>query len=311
MLKQGMDALGIKNNGAGYQDFNTEDEAKALITEKLQSGQTSPGAGIYEGIFGASAAQIVSEAEIVAEAFVPVIENTKAAAGAASELRARMAEGQAVFEATRTPAETYSLEVERLNVLLGQGAIDQDTYNRAVLQAQDAFKAAESSGSKLASTLSNGLSNMFMSVVDGSKSATAAIGEVISSLARMAVQKGFEWLIGGALGLVGGPAGGILGGFLGGLFGFANGGQFQVGGSGGVDSQLVAFKASPNETVTVTKPGQELASGGTSVTRQHVTIEVAGLDRGRDMRTEDVRALIGRISEISKDSQGLDIRIKN
>jgi tape measure domain-containing protein len=40
------------------------------------------------------------------------------------------------------------------------------------------------------------------------------------------------------------------------LFGFANGGQFQVGGSGGTDSQLVAFRASPNETVSVRRPDQ-------------------------------------------------------
>ncbi len=55
--------------------------------------------------------------------------------------------------------------------------------------------------------------------------------------------------------------GGFLGDILGGLFGFANGGQFKVGGSGGTDSQLVAFKASPNETVTVTRPDQQRGGG--------------------------------------------------
>lgn len=46
------------------------------------------------------------------------------------------------------------------------------------------------------------------------------------------------------------------------LFGFASGGSFNVGGSGGIDSQMVAFKASPNENVTVTKPGQGEGSAG-------------------------------------------------
>lgn len=41
-----------------------------------------------------------------------------------------------------------------------------------------------------------------------------------------------------------------------GLPGFQEGGAFKVGGSGGADSQFVAFKASPNESVAVTKPGQ-------------------------------------------------------
>lgn len=41
------------------------------------------------------------------------------------------------------------------------------------------------------------------------------------------------------------------------LQGFQNGGSFRVGGSGGTDSQLVAFRASPNETVAVRTPGQD------------------------------------------------------
>lgn len=41
--------------------------------------------------------------------------------------------------------------------------------------------------------------------------------------------------------------------------GFQTGGTFRVGGSGGPDSQLVQFKASPNETVSVRTPGQERA----------------------------------------------------
>lgn len=42
---------------------------------------------------------------------------------------------------------------------------------------------------------------------------------------------------------------------------FASGGSFVVGGSGGTDSETVAFKATPGETVTVTTPGQEVDSG--------------------------------------------------
>lgn len=38
--------------------------------------------------------------------------------------------------------------------------------------------------------------------------------------------------------------------------GFANGGSFRVGGFGGVDSQLVAFRATPGENVQISRPGQ-------------------------------------------------------
>lgn len=60
-----------------------------------------------------------------------------------------------------------------------------------------------------------------------------------------------------------GGGGGFLssiGSFFGqgaGLPGFQGGGSFQVGGSGGPDSQVVAFRASPMENVNVTRPGQE------------------------------------------------------
>ncbi len=65
----------------------------------------------------------------------------------------------------------------------------------------------------------------------------------------------------GSGGFLGSLFGGLFG--AGSLFGFANGGQFKVGGSGGTDSQLVAFRASPNETVTVTRPDQRM--GGASI----------------------------------------------
>lgn len=42
---------------------------------------------------------------------------------------------------------------------------------------------------------------------------------------------------------------------------FAEGGSFRVGGSGGTDSQLVAFRASPDERVTITRPDQALGGG--------------------------------------------------
>lgn len=40
------------------------------------------------------------------------------------------------------------------------------------------------------------------------------------------------------------------------FLGFASGGSFKVGGSGGTDSQLVAFRATPGEMVDVRTPGQ-------------------------------------------------------
>ncbi len=78
--------------------------------------------------------------------------------------------------------------------------------------------------------------------------------------------------------------GGIIQGLFGSLLGFANGGSFQVGGSGGIDSQLVAFKASPNERVSITKPGQEAEGRGTYAPTYN--IDARGADQAAVMRLE-------------------------
>jgi lambda family phage tail tape measure protein len=50
-----------------------------------------------------------------------------------------------------------------------------------------------------------------------------------------------------------------------GLFGFAGGGGFTVDGTGGTDSQVVAFRATPGEDVTIRTPAQQNADGGGAI----------------------------------------------
>lgn len=86
----------------------------------------------------------------------------------------------------------------------------------------------------------------------------------------------------------GGGGSGFWGGLIAGvghLFGFASGGSFTVGGNGGTDSQLVAFKATPGERVTVNTPGQ--GSGGGFVYSPVTNIQAAP---GTDMN--QLRAII-------------------
>lgn len=67
-------------------------------------------------------------------------------AQAAEEKRANaMERGAKVFAATRAPIEKYSSDIERLNELLAQGAIDQETFSRASASAKaDLDKTNES-----------------------------------------------------------------------------------------------------------------------------------------------------------------------
>jgi lambda family phage tail tape measure protein len=84
-----------------------------------------------------------------------------------------------------------------------------------------------------------------------------------------------EKALGGALSIAGGLGGGLGGGTGGGTGGgagspavfagdptnFARGGGFTVGGMGGTDSQMVAFRASPGERVSVQTPEQQRRGG--------------------------------------------------
>ncbi|TAK45265.1 MAG: hypothetical protein EPO27_10625 [Betaproteobacteria bacterium] len=103
------------------------------------------------------------------------------------------------------------------------------------------------------------------------------------------------------------PLGKAIGGFVEGIdwkgiFGFATGGDFTVGGAGGTDSQLVAFRATPGERVSVRTPEQ--ADGGVTVI-QHINFAV-GI-RG-EVRAE-LAAQLPRIAEVSR-AAVLDARLR-
>lgn len=130
--------------------------------------------------------------------------------------------------------------------------------------ATDGLSAAAQQAESLGNTIKDAFKGFVTDIKEGKNWLEAlggALNKVADRLLDMALDGLFSVFTGG---------GGGLGGLLGGLFGFANGGQFKVGGSGGIDSQLVAFKASPNETVSITKPGQERAGGSMNV---HITTD--------------------------------------
>ncbi|MFN7754463.1 MAG: phage tail tape measure C-terminal domain-containing protein [Holosporales bacterium] len=82
-----------------------------------------------------------------------------------------------VFEATRNDAEKYGNEIGKLNDLLAKGAIDQDTYNRAVGQAKDTFHQAEEGSNDFATGAKRALE-------DYAKSATDVAGQVQDAMGR-------------------------------------------------------------------------------------------------------------------------------
>lgn len=96
----------------------------------------------------------------------------------------------------------------------------------------------------------------------GATTLTGTIADALNSWSSSLAQAGMDGLSQNLTASMGGSLGGLAAGVLGGLMGFQDGGSFTVGGSGGKDSQLVAFMASPDEKVSITKPGQDGGSGG-------------------------------------------------
>lgn len=109
--------------------------------------------------------------------------------------------------------------------------------------------------------------------------AAEAVETVFNVLMQLAQQTAFFGLFGG-----GGFSTANLGGTGPGIPpikppGFAMGGSFTVGGAGGTDSKMVAFRATPGEMVNISKPGQ--GSGETTVIVNNYSSERASTREGR------------------------------
>ena len=137
-----------------------------------------------------------------------------------AEQRQLQEEGRRVFEATRTPAEQLAAELDRLNRLLQQGAIDWDTYARAQFAAQDQFDAsnkkavgdAEKVGS-LANDLGLSFSSAFEdAIVNGGKLSDVMRGleqDILRIITRKLITEPLGNAITGFLGGGGGTGHGI------------------------------------------------------------------------------------------------------
>lgn len=82
--------------------------------------------------------------EAIAKQEAMAAEDTQEAWDAFNEQQARLGrEIEQIWEETRTPLERFNQRMERLNQLLEQGAIDWETYQRAVKKAQEDMERAD------------------------------------------------------------------------------------------------------------------------------------------------------------------------
>lgn len=180
----------------------------------------------------------------VKPSFLPP-ETTKQVKEAKAALDEMAEAGKRVWEDTRTPLEQYQLRIRELNDLLSKGKIDQDTYNRAVAQAQEAFNGAAQGAETLADKVGEELTDVFSTWIDDAIDGTFKLKDALGELARELAKGTFRSLLSSILG--GGAnagGGGLLSGLFGGLFGGFSG-LYASGGTMGPGQWGIAGEAGP------------------------------------------------------------------
>jgi hypothetical protein len=158
-------------------------------------------------------------------------------------------------------------------------------------QVERSIASADQAGQQFTRNLSQALEDL---VFDADKSIKAvdvlraALEDVGRTAFRDQVSKPLQTFAGSAASSL---AGGV-GDFFKGLFANAQGGLYKVGGSGGVDSQVVAMRATPGETVAVYPQGRARGAANGSVYH----IDARGADAAGLARLErTIRELNGSI----------------
>ncbi|MFY9326487.1 MAG: hypothetical protein WAO76_00465 [Georgfuchsia sp.] len=199
------------------------------------------------------------------------------------------------------PIQQYRDKLDEVQILLDKGLLTPDQAVAANLYWQEQIEGAAGFGEQLKKTkdefdlfaeealkgFQDGLADfLFDPFAEGLDGMAKGFGNLIQKMLAEAIAADITRALFGSTS--GGSGGGqnILGSIAE-LFGFASGGSFTVGGGGGTDSQLVAFKATPGEDVTIRTPAQQRA--GSSGGGIHINMVVNATDAG------SVRASMGQI----------------
>jgi hypothetical protein len=114
-------------------------------------------------------------------------------------------EAQSIINATRTPLEAYNLEMDRLNMLLQQGHINQETFGRALDQAQEKFTTASKKSKNIVQnefdSLGLSIQNKFINSLDLVGGKFEGFGDlaknILADVSRSLMNLAFSGLSGG------------------------------------------------------------------------------------------------------------------
>lgn len=197
-------------------------------------------------------------------------------------------EAAKVIEESKTALDKYNESIAQLNRLYAENLLSQDQFNKAIKKAGEEYADNDEETKKMKETIKElGLTftSAFEDAVSGGKGFRDILKGIEADLLRLGTRKlvtePFANFFDKQFNQTGsgGGFGGLFGG-IGKLFGFATGGSFDIGGSGGTDSQLVAFKGTPGENVTITPPGQGGGKGS------QIIMNITTPDAGSFMRSQ-------------------------
>lgn len=182
--------------------------------------------------------------------------NSKSRGGGKSKANKGLREAQRLFDSTRTEAERYASELERIEELHRRfpTVVTSEVRDRAV----EALRESMTVAGQMAQRMEAGFEDAFVSFVTGAGNAQDAVRGLIADLARMAAQAAFKSLFGGLF-----DGGGALGGlFGGGILANANGNAFSGGrvtpfATGGVVSAPTFFPMAGGQTGLMGEAGPE------------------------------------------------------
>ncbi|MCZ8079102.1 MAG: hypothetical protein O9289_06080 [Rhodobacteraceae bacterium] len=204
-------------------------------------------------------------------------------------------EAKRIFDETRTAAEKYRVEEQRLGELLRMNAITQETYGRAIEGLRDKYKETGNSLQEFQDAFRSGFSDMISGVIDGSMKAEDAVKKMVTRLASILIENQIFSLLGNLMPNVFGASGflPLTKSAMGNVIG---GGRLQAFAAGGVVNGPTMFpmrggtglmgEAGPEAIMPLTRVNGKLgvqASGGSGGPRTVVQVINQG---GGEVRQE-------------------------
>lgn len=244
--------------GATQAFENIYNSAKIWLIDNLKPlfrviGEAARALGFeLDGLFGKVSADAVAKA--AAEGGLAGVRRVFAEAAAESKNAAEESIGPWLTVTNKVKEE-----------LSGTETLASRAAEAAAEASKKAADKAKNAWGELADTMAeigHAFEFAFVDAVTGARKLSDVLNSLLKDLARIAAQRVFQQLFGG---FFGGTQGGLN------LPGFAAGGAFTVGGAGGVDSQVVAFRATPGERVIVSKNGND-GDGAVAVMQPRVVV---------------------------------------